>query len=64
MLGVDRSASAAQIKKAYHKMALRYHPDKNQSTDAEARFKEVSNAYTTLSDSTNRRTYDLSQRWF
>ena len=63
ILGISEEASRAELRKAYRKLCLRYHPDKNQSTDAEARFKEVSNAYTTLSDSTNRRTYDLSQRW-
>ena len=50
ILGVERSASADEIKKAYRKMALKYHPDKNQDPDAEERFKEIAEAYDVLSD--------------
>ena len=50
ILGVPRDASEEQIKKAYRKMALKYHPDKNTSPGAEEKFKEVAEAYDVLSD--------------
>lgn len=64
-LGVSKTASAEEIKKAFRKLALKYHPDRNQGNKkAEARFKEISEAYEVLSDSDKRRKYDqFGQYW-
>lgn len=58
ILGVPKDATERQIKKAFHKLAMKYHPDKNKSPDAEARFRELAEAYEILSDETKRREYD------
>ncbi|MDJ0652295.1 MAG: molecular chaperone DnaJ [Simkaniaceae bacterium] len=59
VLGVSRDANQSEIKKAYRKLALNYHPDKNaDNPDAEKKFKEVSEAYEVLSDEQKRHTYD------
>jgi molecular chaperone DnaJ len=57
-LGVDRKASQDDIKKAYRKLARRYHPDTNKEAGAEERFKEVSEAYDVLGDPEKRKSYD------
>jgi DnaJ family protein B protein 6 len=64
VLGVSRSASDADIKKAYRKLSLKYHPDKNPNNKeaAEEIFKKVSFAYGILSDKDKRRTYDTYGR--
>src|SRR3990167_2761511 len=58
ILGVSKSASAADIKKAYRKLALEYHPDRNKSKEAHEKFKEINKAYEVLSDAKKRETYD------
>lgn len=59
VLGVDRSASADEIKKAYRKLAKKYHPDSNQGDkEAEIKFKEASEAYAILSDTEKKANYD------
>jgi len=62
ILGVKSTATGDEIKKAYRKKALQYHPDKNPSATAEETFKEINKAYETLSDVDKRRTYDLQQQ--
>jgi molecular chaperone DnaJ len=66
ILGVSKSASQDEIKKAYRKLARKYHPDKNPGdTEAEERFKEVQGAYDLLSDPAKRKQYDqLGSRVF
>lgn len=60
ILGVNKTATEAEIKKAYRKLAKKYHPDANPNNkeEAEAKFKEASEAYEVLSDASKRQTYD------
>jgi molecular chaperone DnaJ len=58
VLGVGREASADSIRRAYRRLARQYHPDVNKNADAEARFKEINEAYEVLSDQQRRATYD------
>ena len=58
VLGVEKNAAADQIKKAYRKLAAKYHPDVNHEADAEERFKEINEAYEVLSDPEKRSRYD------
>lgn len=58
VLGVSKSASPDEIKKAYRKLALQYHPDRNKEKDASIKFKEVTEAYEVLSDPQKKQQYD------
>src|SRR5512140_912914 len=59
VLGVEKNASADDIKRAYRRLAIKYHPDKNPGDkDAEAKFKECAEAYEVLSDPDKRKQYD------
>ncbi len=58
VLGVDKNASSDEIKSAFRRLAKKYHPDVSKEPDAEAKFKEVQEAYAVLSDETKRKQYD------
>lgn len=62
ILDVDKTASSVDIKKAYRMKSLHYHPDRNDSFDAEARMSEINEAYEILSDPAKKKHYDLEQR--
>jgi len=69
ILGVERSATPEEIKQAYRKLAMQWHPDRNPSQEASERFREIAEAYAVLSDETKREAYDttghagVSERW-
>ena len=64
-LGVPKTSTAAEIKKAYHELARKYHPDANKgSSDAEERFKDITEAYNVLSDEKQRKEYDEARSMF
>ena len=64
VLGVERAASAEQIKAAYRRLARKYHPDVSKEPNAEARFKEMQEAYEVLKDPEKRAAYDqLGANW-
>lgn len=58
ILGVTKSASVEEIKRAYRKLALQYHPDRNKTKEAEEKFKEINKSYEVLGDPQKRQTYD------
>jgi len=64
-LGVDKNATPQQIKKAYRKLAMKWHPDKNPNnkSEAEAKFKEIGEAYSVLSDEAKRKKYDVRDQF-
>ena len=59
ILGVEKTADETQIKRAYRKLALKFHPDKNKAKSAEEAFKKVNQAFSVLSDKTKRQNYDM-----
>ncbi len=64
ILGVARDASASAIKSAYRKLARKYHPDVNKSSDAQEKFKDINEAYEVLGDENKRKRYDqLGSSW-
>ena len=64
ILGVKREATAAEIKSAYRKLARKYHPDVNKTPEAEAKFKDINEAYEVLGDDAKRQRYDsLGANW-
>jgi DnaJ-class molecular chaperone len=60
ILGLEETATTAEIKSAYRKLSLKYHPDRNNSPDAQPMFQELGEAYETLSDAEKKRQYDQS----
>ena len=63
MLGVSEKAAEPEIKKAYRSLAMKYHPDRNADADAADKFKEVNEAYQTLSDAKKRQEYDMLRKY-
>lgn len=62
VLGIHKNASKIEIRKAYHKLAIIWHPDKNNSSDAKIKFQKISEAYQVLYNEKSRSEYDLSGR--
>jgi len=58
VLGVSKTSSTGEVKNQYRKLALKFHPDRNTSSDAPEHFKEISEAYAVLSDPTKKQVYD------
>jgi len=59
-LGVEKTATTKEIKKAFRKLAMKFHPDKNKADDAEEKFREIAEAYETLTNEQKRASYDAS----
>ena len=59
ILGIEKTADETQIKKAYRKLAIKFHPDKNKAKSAEEAFKKVNQAFSVLSDKSKRKNYDM-----
>ena len=61
ILGIDKNATDDEIKKAYRKMAKKYHPDINKTKEAEEKFKQINDAYSILSDPKKKQNYEHDQ---
>ena len=59
ILGVEKTADETQIKRAYRKLAIKFHPDKNKAKNAEEAFKKINQAFSVLSDKNKRKNYDM-----
>ena len=59
ILGIEKTADEAQIKRAYRKLAIKFHPDKNKAKSAEEAFKKINQAFCVLSDKNKRKNYDM-----
>ena len=62
-LGVSQNASDAEIKKAYRKLSLQYHPDRNNNADAQDKIREINDAYDTIGDTSKRKQYDMELKF-
>jgi DnaJ-class molecular chaperone len=62
ILGVDNKATSEEIRKAYRQLSLKYHPDRNSDPSATEKYKQINEAYETLSDSAERNKYDMMQK--
>jgi molecular chaperone DnaJ len=58
VLGISKNSTQEEIKRAFRRLAMQYHPDRNKAADAEQKFKEINEAYEVLSDEKRRHTYD------
>jgi molecular chaperone DnaJ len=58
VLGISKNSTQDEIKRAFRRLAMQYHPDRNKAPDAEQKFKEINEAYEVLSDENRRKTYD------
>lgn len=63
VLGINKNASKTEIKNAYRKLALKYHPDRNKNPDSETKFKDINNAYEILSNENKRIIYDANNTY-
>lgn len=64
VLQIETTATKIEIKRAYRKLALAYHPDHNKTPDGEEKFKEITKAYEVLSDQEKRQQYDMQRSFF